>query len=84
MTNHTHLTSSSNKDHKSKNNDKLLELYHRNNSDFMPKNLTRCEFVLKVIQIQQLFVKNDQVKTVNKLLKLIQRTTSDFKSNKSN
>ena len=45
------------------------------------KNLTRCEFVLKIIQIQQLFVKNDQVKTVNKLLQLIQRTNSDFKPN---
>ena len=45
------------------------------------KNLTRCEFVLKIIQIQQLFVKNDQVKTVNKLLHLIQRTNSDFKPN---
>ena len=36
MTNDTHSTPSRNKDHKSINNDKLLELHHRNNSD-MPK-----------------------------------------------
>ena len=39
MTNHTHSTSSRNKDHKSKNNDKLLELYHRNNSDFHAREI---------------------------------------------
>ena len=70
-------------DHKAKNNDKLLELYQRINSDSMPKKSNQCNFVLEIIQFQQLF-KNDQVKTVDKLLKLIQRTTSDFKTNKSN
>ena len=49
----------------------------------MPKKSNQCNFAIKIIQIQQLF-KNIQVKTVDKLLKLIQRTTSDFKSNKSN
>ena len=36
MTNDTHSTSNRNKDHKSINKDKLLELHQRNNSD-MPK-----------------------------------------------
>ena len=66
-----------------KNNDKILELYQRINSDFMPKKSNQCNFALKIIQIQQLF-KNNQVKTVDKLLQLIQKTNCDFKSNKSN
>ena len=49
----------------------------------MPKKSNQCNFALKIIQIQQLF-KNNQVKTVDKLLQLIQRANSDFKSNKSN
>ena len=49
----------------------------------MPKKSNQSNFVLEIIQIQQLF-KNNQVKTVDKLLQLIQRTNSDFKSNKSN
>ena len=49
----------------------------------MPKKSNQCNFVLETIQIQQLF-KNNQVRTVDKLLQLIQRTNSDFKSNKSN
>ena len=61
----------------------LLELYQRINSDFMPKKSNQCNFALKIIQNQQLF-ENNQVKTNDKLLQLIQRTKSDFKSNKSN
>ena len=49
----------------------------------MPKKSNQCNFALKIIQIQQLF-KNNQVKTVDKFLQLIQRANSDFKSNKSN
>ena len=49
----------------------------------MPKKSKQRNFALKIIQIQQLF-KNNQVKTVDKLLQLIQRANSDFKSNKSN
>ena len=49
----------------------------------MPNKSNQSNFALKIIQIQQLF-KNNQVKTVDKLLQLIQRTNSDFKSNKSN
>ena len=49
----------------------------------MPKKSNQCNFALKIIQTQQLF-KNSQVKTVDKLLQLIQKTNSDFKSNKSN
>ena len=49
----------------------------------MPKKSKQCNFALKIIQIQQLF-KNNQIKTVDKLLQLIQRAHSDFKSNKSN
>ena len=49
----------------------------------MPNKSNESNFALKIIQIQQLF-KNNQVKTVDKLLQLIQRTNSDFKSNKSN
>ena len=49
----------------------------------MPKKSNESNFVLEIIQIQQLF-KNNQVKTVDKLLQLIQRTNYDFKSNKSN
>ena len=49
----------------------------------MPKKSNQCNFALKIIQIQQLF-KNNQVKTVDKLVQLIQRANSDFKSNKSN
>ena len=49
----------------------------------MPKKSNQCNFALKIIQTQQLF-KNSQVKTVDKLLQLIQRANSDFKSNKSN
>ena len=49
----------------------------------MPEKSNQCNFVLKIIQIQQL-IENNQVKTVDKLLELIQRTNSDFKSNKSN
>ena len=49
----------------------------------MPKKSNQCNFALKIIQIQQLF-KNNQVKTVDKLLQLIQRANSDFKSNKCN
>ena len=49
----------------------------------MPKKSNQCNIALKIIQIQQLF-KNNQVKTVDKLLQLNQRTNSDFKSNKSN
>ena len=49
----------------------------------MSKKSNQCNFTLKIIQIQQLF-KNNQVKTVDKLLQLIQRANSDFKSNKSN
>ena len=45
------------------------------------RNLTRCKFVLKIIQTQQLSLKNNKVKTVDKLLQLIQRTNSDFKPN---
>ena len=49
----------------------------------MPKKSNQCNFVLEIKQIQQL-IENNQVKTVDKLLQLIQRTNSDFKSNKSN
>ena len=49
----------------------------------MPNKSNQCNFALKITQIQQLF-KNNQVKTVDKLLQLIQRANSDFKSNKSN
>ena len=49
----------------------------------MPNKSNQCNFALKIIQIQQLF-ENNQVKTVDKLLQLIQRTNSEFKSNKSN
>ena len=49
----------------------------------MPKKTEHGNFALKIIQIQQLF-KNNQVKTVDMLLQLIQRANSDFKSNKSN
>ena len=49
----------------------------------MPQKSNQCNFTLKIIQIQQLF-KNNQIKTVDKLLQLIQRANSDFKSNKSN
>ena len=49
----------------------------------MPNKSNQCNFALKIIQIQQLF-KNNQVKTVDKLLQLIQKTNCDFKSNKSN
>ena len=49
----------------------------------MPKKSKQCNFALKIIQIQQIF-KNNPVKTVDKLLQLIQRANSDFKSNKSN
>ena len=83
MTNHTHSKSSRQEIIRPKNNDKLLELYQRINSDFMPKKSNQCNFVLQIIQIQKL-LKNNQVKTVDKLLQLIQRTNSDFKSNKSN
>ena len=49
----------------------------------MLKKSNQCNFALKIIQIQRLF-ENNQVKTVDKLLQLIRRTNSDFKSNKSN
>ena len=49
----------------------------------MPNKSNQSNFALKIIQIQQLF-KNNQVKTVDKLLQLIQKTNCDFKSNKSN
>ena len=49
----------------------------------MPKKSIQCNFALKIIHIQQLF-KNNQVKIVDKLVQLIQRANSDFKSNKSN
>ena len=49
----------------------------------MPNKSNQCNLALKIIQIQQQF-KNNQVKTVDKLLQLIQRANSDFKSNKSN
>ena len=49
----------------------------------MPNKSNQCNFAFKIIQIQQLS-KNNQVKTVDKLLQLNQRTNSDFKSNKSN
>ena len=49
----------------------------------MPKKSNQCNLALKIIQNQQLF-ENNQVKTNDKLLQLIQRTNSDFKSNKSN
>ena len=49
----------------------------------MPNKSNQCNFALKIIQIQQLS-KNNQVKTVDKLLQLNKRTNSDFKSNKSN
>ena len=39
----------------------------------MPNKSNQCNFALKNIQIQQLF-KNNQVKTVDKLQQLIQRT----------
>ena len=47
------------------------------------KSNQSSNFTLKIIQIQQLF-KNNQVKTVDKLLQLTQKTNCDFKSNKSN
>ena len=46
----------------------------------MPNKSNQCNFELKIKQIQQLF-KNNQVKTVDKLLHLIQKTNSDFKPN---
>ena len=46
----------------------------------MPNKSNQCNFALKIKQIQQLF-KNNQVKTVDKLLQLIQKTNSDFKPN---
>ena len=49
----------------------------------MPNKSNQCNFALIFIQIQQLF-ENNQVKTVDNLLQLIQRTNSEFKSNKSN
>ena len=49
----------------------------------MLKKSNQCNFALKIIQIKQLF-KNNQVKTVDKLLHLIERANSDFKTNKSN
>ena len=48
----------------------------------MPKKSNQSNFVLEIIQIQ--LFKNNQVKTVDKMLQLIQRTNSDFKSNKTN
>ena len=49
----------------------------------MPNKSNQSNFALKIIHIQQLF-KNNQVKIVDKLVQLIQRANSDFKSNKSN
>ena len=49
----------------------------------MLKKSNQCNLALKIIQTQQLF-KNSQVKTVDKLLQLIQKTNCDFKSNKPN
>ena len=49
----------------------------------MPKKSNQCNFVFKIIKVQQQF-KNNQVKTVDKLLQLTQKTNCEFKSNKSN
>ena len=49
----------------------------------MPNKSNQCNLALKIIQIQQHF-KNNQVKTVDKLLQLTQKTNCEFKSNKSN
>ena len=46
---------------------------------YQRRNQTRFNVVLKIIQNQQPFDKNNRVKTVDKLLQLIQRTNSDFK-----
>ena len=49
----------------------------------MPNKSNQCNLALKIKQIQQQF-KNNQVKTVDKLLQLTQKTNCEFKSNKSN
>ena len=80
MTNHTNSTSSRQEIIKPKTMTSYWSYIKELTLLLCQRNLTRCNFVLKIIQIQ-LFVKNINVNTVDTLLQLIQSTNFDLKPN---
>ena len=81
MTNHTHSTSSRPEIIRSKTMTSYKSYIKELTLISHQRKLTTLNFVLKIIQNQQPFDKNIRVKTVDKLLQLIQRINSDFKPN---